>query len=292
MDTPELQHHTAIQHHSARVNGVRLHYVTAGTGPPLYLLHGYPQSWIVWRKLIPLLAPHFRLVMPDLRGYGDSDKPLDGYDKRTMAQDIRALARFLGDSRLLLCGHDRGGRVAHRYALDHGETLTGLVLVDIIPTRTFFERVTKETAQGTWHWFFLPVPDLAETLIAGNPEAVLRHFLRAWAGNPLAIEESAFQEYLRVFRLPGAIRAASADYRAGIGIDLEQDRADEHKRIEVPVRVLWGGMGRVEQWDPLAVWREKALQVDGRAIPTSGHFVSEEAPEELARELKEFFRTL
>jgi haloacetate dehalogenase len=282
--------HADLQHHTARVNGVRLHYVTAGTGAPLYLLHGYPQSWYVWRKIVPLLAPHFQLVMPDLRGYGDSDKPLDGYDKRTMAQDIRELARHLGHAKFHLCGHDRGARVCHRYALDHGETLTGVMMVDIVPTRTFFERVSKETAQGTWHWFFLPVADLAETLIGSNPEAVLRHFLRSWSGHPEAIEESAIQEYLRTFRMAGTIRATCADYRAGIGVDLEQDRADEAKRIEVPLRAVWGGMGRLDNaFDVLKVWREKATKVDGRAIPTSGHFVSEEAPEALAKEILEFW---
>jgi pimeloyl-ACP methyl ester carboxylesterase len=173
-----------VQHHSARVNGVRLHYTTAGAGAPLYLLHGYPQSGYMWRKIVPLLTPHFQLVMPDLRGYGDSDKPLDGYDKRTMARDIRELARHLGHPRIHLCGHDRGARVCHRYALDHGNTLTGVMLVDIVPTRTFFDRLTRQTAQGTWHWFFLPVADLAETLIGADPEAVLRHFLRSWAGHP------------------------------------------------------------------------------------------------------------
>ncbi len=281
-----------VRHGFARVNGVRLHYATAGQGPALYLLHGYPQSWILWRKIVPLLAPHFRLVMPDLRGYGDSDKPPAGYDKRTMAQDIRALAQELGDARIHLAGHDRGARVAHRFALDHGDALGGLMLVDIIPTRTFFERVSKETAQGSWHWFFLPVPDLAETLIAGNPEAVLRHFLRGWAGNPGAIEEAAFQEYLRVFRLPGTIRATCADYCAGIGTDLEHDRADQDKRIEAPLRVVWGGLGRLDKaWDVLALWREKARRVEGRAIAASGHFIPEEAPAELARDMLEFFRS-
>jgi haloacetate dehalogenase len=281
---------TDVRQGFARVNGVRLHYATAGQGPALYLLHGYPQSWILWRKVVPLLAPHFRLVMPDLRGYGDSDKPLDGYDKRTMAQDVRALAQHLGDTRIHLAGHDRGGRVAHRFALDHGDVLGRLMLVDIVPTRTYFERVSKETAQGSWHWFFLPVHDLAETLIAGNPEAVVRHFLRQWAGNPAAIEEEAVQEYLRVFRLPGTIRATCADYRAGIGTDLEHDRADETKRIEAPLRVVWGGIGRLEAaWDVLALWREKARHVEGRVIASSGHFIPEESQEELAADMLEFF---
>jgi haloacetate dehalogenase len=228
--------------------------------------------------------------MPDLRGYGDSDKPPGGYDKRTMAQDIRELARHLGDTRFALAGHDRGARVAHRYALDHGETLTGVCMVDIVPTKTFFDRVNTQTALGTWHWFFLPVPDLAERLIAADPEAVLRHFLRTWAGTPTAIEEEAFQEYLRCFRMAGTIRATCADYRAGASTDLEQDAADADKRIEVPLLALWAGMYRVqENFDVLAVWREKARHVEGRAIPGSGHFIAEEAPDDLAAELVRFF---
>jgi haloacetate dehalogenase len=278
------------KHLAERVNGTRLHYVTGGDGPPLYLLHGYPQTCHLWRKVAPLLTARFCLVMPDLRGYGDSDKPLEGYDKRTMAQDVRELARRLGHGRFGLVGHDRGGRVAHRYALDHGETLSGLCLLDIVPTKTFFDRVTRSTALGTWHWFFLPQADLAETLIAAAPEAVLRHFLRAWAGNPAAIEESAVQEYLRAFRLPGTIRATCADYRAGAGVDLEHDAADAERRIEAPLLALWGGLGRLDTtFDVLACWREKALQVEGHAIASSGHFIPEEAPEELAAELLRFF---
>ena len=279
-----------ISHAFARVNGVRLHYTTVGAGPPLYLLHGYPQTWFLWRKVVPLLASRFQLVMPDLRGYGDSDKPLDGYDKRTMAQDIRELARHLGHGRFGLVGHDRGARVAHRYALDHGETLSGLCIVDIIPTKTFFDNLNAKMALGTWHWMFLPVPDLAETLISANLEAVLRHFLRAWAGTPTAIEEAAVQEYLRCFRMPGTIRATCADYRAGAGVDREHDAADADRRIEAPLLVLWAGKYRVrENFDVLAVWREKARKVEGRAIENSGHFIPEEAPQELADDLAGFF---
>ncbi|HEX7926188.1 MAG TPA: alpha/beta hydrolase [bacterium] len=280
----------AITHHSARVNGVRLHYALAGSGKPLYLLHGYPQTWYCWRKVVPLLAPHFQLVMPDLRGYGDSDKPLDGYDKRTMARDIRELARHLGDARFALAGHDRGARVAHRYALDHGDTLTGVCVVDIIPTKTFFDHIDAKKALGTWHWLFLPQVDLAERLISADPEAVLRHFHRAWAGTPTAIEEEAFQEYLRCFRMAGTIRATCADYRAGAGIDLEHDAADADKRIEAPLLAVWAGKYRVaDNFDVLAVWREKARQVEGKPIMDSGHFIAEESPEALAAELIRFF---
>ena len=277
-----------LTHHSARLEGLRLHYVTAGEGPPLYLLHGYPQTWFIWRKVVPLLAPHYSLVMPDLRGYGDSDKPLGGYDKRTMAGDIRALAEQLGHRRFALVGHDRGGRVAHRYALDHGETLAALVLLDIEPTKTKFDALDRQKALGSWHWLFLPQTDLAERLLAAEPEAVLRHFLRAWAGDPSAIEEAAVAEYLRCFRLPGTIRATCADYHAGAYLDLEHDAADADRRIKAPLHVLWGGLGKRErEWDLPAVWREKAREVSGRGLPC-GHFIPEEAPSELAAELRAF----
>ncbi|MEE8555640.1 MAG: alpha/beta hydrolase [bacterium] len=282
-----------VKHRTARVNGLRLHFVTAGQGPPLYLLHGYPQTWYMWRKMVPALAEKFSLVMPDLRGYGDSDKPKGGYDKRTMAQDIRELARHLGHERFGLAGHDRGGRVAHRYALDHGETLTGLCLLDILPTRTMFEHTDRRLATGAWHWFFFLVPDLPELMIGAEPEAVIRYFCRTWAGDPTAIEEEAVQEYIRAFRLPGTIRGTLEDYRAGASIDLEHDAQDEDKRIEVPLRIYWGGTGGVSGlFEPLAVWREKATQVEGRAIETSGHFIPEEAPGELCGELIPFFEGL
>jgi haloacetate dehalogenase len=268
--------------------GLRLHVATAGAGPPLYLLHGYPQTGFIWRKVVPLLAHRYTLVMPDLRGYGDSDKPREGYDKRTMAADIRALAAALGHERLALVGHDRGGRVAHRYALDHGETLAALTLLDIEPTRTKFDNLNRQLALGSWHWLFLPQTDLAERLLAAEPEAVLRYFLRAWAGDPSAIGEEAVAEYLRCFRLPGTIRATCADYHAGAHLDLEHDAADAHLRIEAPLQVLWGGLGkRQQEWDLLAVWREKARRVEGGPLPC-GHFIPEEAPRELAAALLAF----
>jgi haloacetate dehalogenase len=278
----------AVTHHAARINGVRLHYVTAGSGPPLYLLHGYPQTWYLWRKVVARLSRRFSLVLPDLRGYGDSDKPPGGYDKRTMAADIRALAAHLGHGRIGLVGHDRGGRVAHRYALDHGETLAGLTLLDILPTANIFARMDRAIALGSWHWLFLPQTDLAERLIAAEPEAVLRHFLRAWAGDPAAIGEDAVAEYLRCLRLPGTIRATCADYHAGAYTDLEHDAADAEKRIEAPLQVFWGALGRLEVQDPLAVWREKARAVEGGSFPC-GHFIPEEAPKPLAQALEDFY---
>ena len=275
-------------HATVPIRGFRMHVVAAGAGKPLYLLHGYPQSWYMWRRVAPLLARSHRLVMPDLRGYGDSGKPVGDYDKRSMAADIRALAEALGDKRIALVGHDRGGRVAHRYALDHGDTLAAVAVLDILPTRTIFDTVNKDSALSTWHWFFLPQVDLAERLISAEPEAVLRHFLRDWSGELTAIGEDAVREYLRVFRLPGTIRATCMDYLAGSTTDLEHDRADESKRVQVPLLALWGALSKLTKRDVLAAWREKAVNVQGAAMEGSGHFIPEEQPEALAHRLLEF----
>jgi len=237
---------TDVKHQFAPVNGIRLHYVTAGAGDPLILLHGYPQSWYTWRKVIPLLASRFRLIMPDLRGYGDSDKPVDGYDKRTMAQDIRELADHLELDRFGLVAHDRGARVAHRYALDHGDTLTKLMLLDIEPTHYKFENLNQAVASASWHWFFIPVADLGEEMITNSLESWISSLHRMWAADPSAIEPEAIAEYVRTFRLPGTVRATCADYRAGATTDLEQDGEDTDRLIEVPLRVLWGGRGKRE----------------------------------------------
>jgi len=277
-----------LTHLTLPINGFRMHVVTAGAGKPLYLLHGYPQSWYMWRKLAPMLARNYRLVMPDLRGYGDSEKPPHGYDKRTMAADLRALAGVLGDTRFALIGHDRGARVAHRYALDHADTLAAVAVLDILPTRTLFDTLNKDSALSTWHWLFLPQVNLAERLISAEPEAVLRHFFRDWCGELTAIEEAAVQEYLRVFRLPGTIRATCLDYLAGSSTDLEHDAADEKARVQVPLLALWGSLSKLTKRDVLAAWKEKAVNVRGRAIEGSGHFIPEEQPEILARHLLEF----
>jgi pimeloyl-ACP methyl ester carboxylesterase len=192
-----------------------------------------------------------------------------------------------------MAGHDRGARVAHRYALDHGDTLTALAVLDIIPTRTAFQRADRALATGTWHWFFFQVPDLPEILFEANTEAVLRYFFRNWAGDPRAVDEEAVQEYLRTFRLPGTVRATLADYREGATTDLEQDQDHETNKIGAPLLALWGGQGRLDRFGVLDCWKEKAARpelVSGRAIAASGHFIPEEAPEELAKELLGFFR--
>ena len=199
---------------TAQVNGIRLHYVLEGQGPLVVLLHGWPQTWYCWRKVIAPLADGHTVLVPDLRGYGQSDKPPAGYDKRTMAEDVRALAGHLGHSRIaLLAGHDRGARVAHRYALDHPGEVERLAVLDIVPTREMFARADATVARGYWHWLFHLQPDLPELLVGPNIEAYLRWFFERWTANRPAVEE-AVPEYVHAFSAPGALRAGFDDYRA------------------------------------------------------------------------------
>ena len=249
-----------------------------GTGPGMVLVHGYPQTGHMWRKVMPALAERFTVVAPDLRGYGDSDRPASGYDKRTMAGDIAELIGALELAPVVFVGHDRGARVGHRFALDHPSLLTHLVLLDIAPTYDVFERIDQRSARRVWHWFFHQVPDLPEALTAGREEIYLRHCYKAWAHNPSAIEEEAVQEYLRCFRQPGAMRAGFEDYRAGATIDLEHDAADRGKKVAAPTLVLWGASRTSQSADMLGVWKARCERVEGYAVPECGHFVPEEQP--------------
>lgn len=270
-------------------DGTRIHYRRVGTGRGMVLLHGFPQTGHMWRKVLPALAERFTVVAPDLRGYGDSDRPAAGYDKRSMAADIVDLIRALGLAPVVLVGHDRGARVAHRFALDHPTLLTHLVLLDIAPTYDVFQQMDQHGARARWHWLFHLVPDLPEALTAGREEIYLRYCYKAWVLNPVAIEEEAIQEYVRCFREPGAMRAAFEDYRAGGTIDLEQDAADRGKKVGVPTLVLWGGSGRMPQApDMLGVWRERCTRVEGRPIPDCGHFIPEEQPAALLDAIGKF----
>lgn len=260
-----------------------------GQGPGMVLLHGFPQTGHEWRKVMPALAERFTVGAPDLRGYGDSDRPAAGYDKRSMATDIAEVIQALGIGPVILVGHDRGARVAHRFALDHPWLLTHLVLLDIAPTYDIFERMDQHGARERWHWLFHLVPDLPEALTLGREEIYLRWCYKAWAFNPATIEEEAVQEYLRCFRQPGAMRAAFEDYRAGGTIDLEHDAADRHKKVSVPTLVLWGGAGRRPQAaDMLAVWKARCERVEGYAIPDCGHFIPEEQPAALIEAILKF----
>ncbi len=272
----------ALETRVARVNGIRMHYLRAGDGPPVVLLHGWPQTSYMWRKLIPVLARRYTVVAPDLRGYGLTDKPPSGYDKRTMAADVRALVHELGFDHVAIVGHDRGARIAHRYALDHPDEVRRLVLLDIIPTRAMWQRLDVTLARGFWHWLFHLQPDLPELLVGQRIETYLRYFFESWTYHRPPVEE-AVPEYVRAFSRPGALRAGFADYRASFPDDAEQDEASAAagERLAMPVLVLWGATGLVGQLPALEIWREYATDVRGEAIPECGHFLAEERPEEV-----------
>jgi haloacetate dehalogenase len=277
---------TGMEQRAVRANGVRLNAWAGGTGAPVVLLHGYPQTGQMWRKVAPaLLDAHF-VVCPDLRGYGDSDKPRDGYDKRTMARDIHELMTALGHPRYAVVGHDRGARVAHRLALDHADAVTRLCVLDIVPTHTLFARTDRHLAAAYWHWFFFQAPDLPEVMLAAAPEPFLRSMFRALTANPGSIEEPMVQEYLRAFTLPGTIRAGLEDYRSAATRDFEDDERDLARRVACPVLAIWGEFGKMHSlFDVLATWKEKAGQAEGHPLPC-GHFIPEEAPQALLADLR------
>ena len=277
-----------MEQRTIRANGIRLNAWVGGNGAPVVLLHGYPQTAQMWRKVAPQLLTDHTIVCPDLRGYGDSDKPRDGYDKRTMARDIHLLMESLGYKRYAAVGHDRGARGAHRLALDYPAAVTRLCVLDIVPTHTVFRDAGKELAAAYWHWFFFLTPDLPELMLGAVPEAFLRHMFRALTARAGAIEEPMLQEYLRAFTLPGTIRAGLEDYRAAATRDCEDDERDLALKVRCPVLAIWGEYGKMHTlFDVPATWREKAADVRGRALPC-GHFIPEEAPDELLAELRPF----
>ena len=272
-------------------SGAEINLVTGGDGPPLLLLHGYPQTHLMWRKLVPRLAAEFTLVVPDLRGYGDSAKPPAGpdcvnYSKRALAQDQVETMAALGFERFMVAGHDRGARVAHRLARDHAGRVERLAVLDIVPTLYRFETIDQKAATSSWHWFFLiQGGGLPEKLIGAEPEFYLRHSLR----DPAVFEPEAFAEYLRCFGNPETIRATCAEYRAGASIDLVHDRADRGRKLAMPLLVLWGQRSsQGSGYDVPGVWRDHAEHVAGQAID-SGHFIPEEAPDAAYQALRGFF---
>jgi haloacetate dehalogenase len=275
---------------------VAINVLRGGSGPPLLLLHGYPQTHAMWRKVAPLLAERFTLVLPDLRGYGDSDKPRGlpdhaNYSKRAMALDQVEVMGALGFERFAVAGHDRGARVAHRMALDHPERVTRLAVLDIVPTRTMYARTTHEFAKAYYHWFFLIQPEpFPETLIGANPEAYLRKHMGGRFAGLAPFSPDGWPEYLRCFDDPATIHATCEDYRAAESIDLVHDDADFGRRkVECPVLVLWGRHGVIERcFEPLADWREYAGAVSGNSLDC-GHYLPEERAEETAQAFMRFF---
>jgi haloacetate dehalogenase len=269
--------------------------VHGGSGSPLLLLHGYPQTHVIWHEVASNLAQSFHVICPDLRGYGDSSKPPSTpdhypYSKRAMAQDMAELMTSLGHQKFFVAGHDRGARVTHRMALDYPARVEKACVMDIAPTHLMFKTADQNFATGYYHWFFLIQPDgLPEHMIGADPAYYLSEKLRRWSAPGAVFSKQALAEYVRCFSNPEVIHASCEDYRAAASIDLQHDEDDMHQKIQCPLLVLWGSKGFVNRtYDVLRVWRDRAERVEGRALDC-GHFLPEEAPEAVCDELFRFF---
>jgi len=273
----------------ADVAGLRLHYLRVGDGPLVVLLHGWPQTSHCWRLVLPALAGSHTVVAPDLRGYGRSDKPRSGFDKRTMAADISGLITGLGFDRAVVVGHDRGARVGHRWGLDRPEQVERLVVLDVIPTREMFRRLDATMAQGFWHWLFHLQPDLPERLVGHDVRGYLEYFFERWTYHRPGLDPAAIEEYVRAFSRPGALRAGFDDYRAQAE-DIDLDEADylAGRRLGMPVLALWGSTGLPARLPTLEIWRDYATDVIGGEVPQCGHFIPEERPDALLEHLHHF----
>jgi haloacetate dehalogenase len=275
--------------------GININGVVGGNGPPLLLIHGCPTNLASWRKVAPKLAERFTVVATDLRGFGDSDMPAGGtnhenYSKRAMAQDQVEVMTHLGFDRFHVVGHDRGGRVAHRLAIDHDDKVTTLTLLDVMPTLYSYENVDRKFAESYWWWFFLSAPSpIPETFIEQSSEFWID---MGFFGRREMIEQEAFDNFVRTMQRKGSAHAQCEDYRAGATIDLEHDRADFDKKLTCPLLVLWGDMNPLYQGkdvDVLSPWRERANDVRGHGVP-SAHWIMEQVPDQLIEELTAFVK--
>jgi haloacetate dehalogenase len=279
-----------------RTSGATIHLEWGGRGPAVLLLHGYPETHAMWHKVAPVLARDYTVVCPDLRGYGDSSKPKglpdhSNYSKRAMALDMVEAMEALGHRAFHLAGHDRGGRVAHRLARDHGTRVKTLTVLDISPTLKMYESTDFNFARAYYHWFMLiqatPMP---ERMLQGiGPEYIFKRLGRGKSGlTPFS--KQAMAEYVRAFKDPRTIHGTCEDYRAAATIDLVHDRKDAGKKIRMPVLAIWGRQGVIQAlFDPINDWKEVAASVHGRHLPC-GHFIPEEKPEELLAELRRFYK--
>jgi haloacetate dehalogenase len=274
---------------------ITIHCAHGGSGPPVLMLHGFPQTHVIWHKIAAQLAQRFTVVCADLRGYGDSSKPEGSpdhanYSKRAMALDQARVMERLGFAKFAVVGHDRGGRVAHRMARDHRDRITRICVLDIVPTLTMFEQTNMAFARDYYHWFFLIQPSPhPEHMIGADPRHYLRWKTGGWGSMGHAhFDARAYAEYERCYCDPASIHASCEDYRAAAGIDLEHDRADIAERIECPVLALWGERGVIQRlFKPIEDWRAVATDVRGKALP-SGHYIPEEVPDLLLAELLPF----
>ena len=277
---------------------ILISYQMGGSGPPLLLLHGFPQTKMIWHRVAPALAKHFTVIASDLRGYGASSKPQgladhSTYSKRAMASDQAQLMNALGFSHYGVLGHDRGGRVAHRLALDYGKQVNKLMVLDISPTLAMYEQTTMQFASSYWHWFFLiqkaPIP---ETMIGANTEFFMQQFMGGRHAGLSIFAPECWQEYVLAMSDPACLHAMCEDYRAAASIDLEHDRQTiaQKQLLEMPVRVLWGEFGQVNAcFKPLEDWQKLGTDVSGQTLQ-SGHYIPEEIPEGLIAEALSFFR--
>lgn len=276
-----------VEHGFARLPGVTLHYVTAGAGPAVVLLHGWPQTWYMWRRVIPALARRYRVIAPDLRGLGDSSRPLDGYDKKTMAGDVWGLLHDeLGLERFFAVGHDWGGPVAYRLAADHPEAVRRLAILDVVIPGDG----TDVMYMNRWHHAFHWVPDVPEALTAGRERIYLEHFYRNWGARPDVMTEADIDEYVRTYSKPGAMRAGFNLYRATPRDVADNEETIARFRLPMPVLGLSGSGGRGRGADVvLASLRRVADDVRGEELPDCGHWVPEEVPDLLVAKLFDFF---
>jgi haloacetate dehalogenase len=281
--------YSSFVHEEIAVDGAKVALVRGGTGQPLLLLHGFPETRAAWHRVAPTLAERFTLVIPDLPGYGDSIGTQ--YSKRAMARTLVSVMRALGHEEFAVAGHDRGGRVAYRMALDHAGAVSHLAVLDIVPTLEMVRDLTPQRASLLFNWFFLAQPaPLPETLIGRAPAFYLNRILDGWVGEGASLAPEARAEYARCFGKPEVLHAICEEYRAALGADLEHDRADQAsgRRIRCPVLALWSEHDLAGEWfDVLGVWRRWARTVSGRSL-SCGHFLMEEAPAEVAAQLQDF----
>ena len=282
-----------FDHRTAVVNGINIHYVVEGEGDPVILLHGWPEFWYSWRHQIPVLSQRYQVIVPDMRGFGYSDKPLAGYDTRSAASDIFELAKSLGHGHVALVAHDIGARVAFRFALDHEDAVRRMVLIDSTPPIEQLGPQAPSVVRERWHSYFHQQFDLPEKLIEGREEVYLRHIFRDWCINKYPLSDAEIAEYVKAYSQPGALRGGFSYYRAAAYQDPPDWQADADRKLSIPLLFLFGvrrartaermGSGPLEE-----AWRKFFPNAEGRHMGNYGHFLQWETPNAVNRELLDF----